>query len=133
MFADDESEPGGGQAAGPAPVTRLSLPETDPSGREPVPDDRCPPVPSEQVDGDLIGVPRTSDRKVYIPVEDNVEVEIREGLPAGMTGDAEGNGNYFSYDCGTVEPHGPRAVVELAEPLGDRRLVVTHVFDPLAT
>jgi hypothetical protein len=149
VFAGDESESGGGQAAGPAPVTRLSLPESDPSGTEPVPDDPYPPVPSEQVDGDLVGMPRTGGRNVYIPVQDNdcsrqqvwprgehadrVEVEIRTlpvELPTGITTDAEGNGSYGCLGSAHGDGH---AVIELAEPLGDRRLVVTYHFDPLPT
>jgi hypothetical protein len=145
VFAEDETAP----AAGPAPITRLSLPEPDPSGMEPVPDDPYPPVPNEQVDGNVIGVPRTGGRNVYIPVQDNdcsrqqvwprgqhadrVEVEIRTlpvELPTGITTDAEGNGSYGCLGSAHGDGH---AVIELAEPLGDRRLVVTYHFDPPPT
>lgn len=145
LFAGDEREPDSGQAAGPAPTTRLSAPDVDPSGTEPVPDDPYPPVPSAQVDGPLTGHVRTAGRNLYIPVSDSaecpreqvwphgehadrVEVDIRATPPPGMTTDAQGNGGYFSYGCG-AGPDGPYAVIELAEPLGDRRLVVTYGFE----
>ena len=143
LFAGDESESGGGQAAGPAPTTSLDLPWPDPSGTEPVPDDPYPKVPSEQVDGDLRGVARTAGRNLYIPVldgdcgkeqawllgehADRVAVEIRSlpfPPPSGVTPDANG-----SYGCMAYSPLSEsHAVIELAEPLGDRRLVVTYDF-----
>jgi hypothetical protein len=147
VFAGDESESGGGQAAGPAPTTTLDLPWRDPSSTEPVPVDPYPPVPSEQVDGGLLGEARTAGRTLYVPVSDNeclreqvwprgehadrVEVEIRD-LPTppqpGVTTAADGSYGCMTYDGG---PPGLHAVIELAEPLGDRRLVVTYPNRPL--
>ncbi|MBB4904186.1 hypothetical protein [Actinophytocola algeriensis] len=143
VFADDGNESGGGRAAGPAPTTRLSLAAPDPSGTEPVSDNPYPRVPSEQVDGNLSGEARTAGRHVYIPVQDNdcwreqvwplaehadrVAVEIRTlpfPPPSGATLDADGGFGCMAY--GSLD--GPHAVVELAEPLGDRRLVVTYDY-----
>jgi hypothetical protein len=99
VFAGDESERGGGQTAGPAPTTVLSLPEPGPSGEEPIPEpgDPYPPVPSGQVDGLPYSTVRITGRNLYIPVldsncwreevwprgeyADRVEVEIRELPP----------------------------------------------------
>jgi hypothetical protein len=147
VFADDEGESGGGQAAGPAPITLLSLPEPDPSGREPAPEpgDPYPPVPSAQVVGPPVGA-RTAGRNLYIPVRDNdcfryqvwprgeyadrVEVEIRE-LPVTPTG---GTANAEAYTaCSGSGQDDTHAVIELAEPLGDRRLVVSSVIAPASS
>jgi hypothetical protein len=144
VFAGSEGEAGSG---GPAPTTRLSLSDQDPgpSGTEPEPKHPYRPVPAEQVDGTVIPVARTAGRNLYIPVQDDdcvreqvwprgehddrVEVEIRPlpmTPPPGLTTGADGTG---SYGCiGRVESDGPYAVIELAEPLGERRLVVKHMF-----
>jgi len=148
VFATTEGEtaPGGGQARGPAPTTQLRLSYPDPSGTEPTPDSPYQPVPDEQVDGNLINAARTAGRTLYIPVRDNecireevwprgehadrVEVEIRPlvvPLPPGVTTGADGSYGCMSYR-GT---DGPYAVIELAEPLGDRRLVVEQGYGTL--
>ncbi|MFI7672150.1 hypothetical protein [Actinophytocola sp. NPDC049390] len=143
VFAGDETGRGGGPAAGPAPTTRLSLPYS--SGTKPVPDDPYPRVPSAQVDGPLPGESRTAGRSLYIPVHDDecfqdqvwhrgedanrVEVEIRStpGPRIAVTTFANGDSGYGGY-CG---PGPDYAVIELAEPLGDRRLVVNvFILDP---
>ena len=149
VFSDTDGEAGSGsgQPAGQAPTTQLTLsnPQQNPSGTESKPDTSFPPVPAEQVDGILVPVARTAGRNLYIPVQDDdactrdqvwprgehadrVEVEIRTfpiTPPSGITTDANGNG---SLGClGRVHSDGPYAVIELAEPLGDRRLVVTYV------
>lgn len=146
VFAADESEPDGGQAAGPAPTTQLSRMTSDPSGTEPVPDSPYREVPEEQVeevDGELFDVALTEGRRLYIPVRDNdcfvehvwprgehadrvvVDILPRMGPPSpGATTAADG-----SYGCGTYNgKKGVHAVIELAEPLGDRRLVVTYDY-----
>lgn len=146
VFSDPEGEAGAGNgpATGPAPTTRLILSNSGPapSGTRPTPDDRFPPVPSEQLDGIVTPVARTAGPNLYIPVQeddsctrdevwprgehaDRVEVEIRSLVNTsahGVSLDANGNG------ClGRVHSDGPYAVIELAEPLGDRRLVVNRV------
>lgn len=146
VFATTEGEarPGNGQPAGPAPTTQLPSSNPDPSGTEPAPDKPYRPVPAEQVDGHLVIAARTAGRTLYIPVQDNdcireevwprgehadrVNVEIRPFAtppPPGVTTGADG-----SYYCGgDVDLDGLYAVIELAEPLGDRRLVLETVYD----
>ena len=139
-----------GQAAGPAPTTLLSLPEPDPPGREPTPEpgDPYPLVPSGQVDGPLYPAARTAGRILYIPVldgncfrdqvwprgeyADRVEIEIRElpVTPTGVTTDAEGKVVTYTAYLETPGQDNAHAVIELAEPLGDRRLGVNRVIGP---
>jgi hypothetical protein len=147
VFATTEGEttPGSGQTAGPAPTTQLRLSYPDPSGMEPTPDSPYQPVPDEQVDGNLITAALTEDRTLYIPVQDlecirdevwsrgehadRVEVEIRPVAvppPPGVTTGADGSYGCMSYSSSV---DGPYAVIELTEPLGNRRLVVEQVYD----
>ena len=141
LFAGDGREPDSGQAVGPAPTTQLSQPDPGPSGGEPppVPGDPFPPVPSGQVEGDLYPSARAEGRHVYIPVADTtcwrdqvwprgeyadrVEVEIRLLPPATYTTPVA----VHSPCVRSAGKDDMYAVIELAEPLGDRRLVVTHV------
>ncbi len=146
VFASTEEEAGSGsrQPAGPAPTTQLRLSYPDPSGMEPTPESPYRRVPDEQVDGNLITAARTAGRTLYIPVTDlecireevwprgehadRVEVEIRPLAvppPPGATTGADGDYGCMSYSGAD----GPYAVIELAEPLGDRRLVVEQVYD----
>jgi hypothetical protein len=129
------STEGSGQAAAPAPTTQLRMSNPDPSGTEPAPGNPYRPVPDEQVDGTLVPVAFTAGRTLYIPVRedecireeawprgehtDRVEVEIRQ-----VTTAADERQSCIGF--GNVD--GPYAVIELAEPLGDRRLVVEKVY-----
>jgi hypothetical protein len=146
VFAGDESERGGGQTAGPAPTTVLSLPEPGPSGEEPIPEpgDPYPPVPSGQVDGLPYSTVRITGRNLYIPVldsncwreevwprgeyADRVEVEIRELPPTQLPEPTAAEGVTYTSCRVNAGQNNAHAVIELAEPLGDRRLVVSSVI-----
>jgi hypothetical protein len=64
---------------------------------------------------------------VFAADGNRVAVEVRTlpfPPPSGATLDADGGFGCMAY--GSLD--GPHAVIELAEPLGDRRLVVTYDY-----
>lgn len=146
LFAGGPGDQAGRQA-GPAPTTRLPMAGPDPSGTRPT-GSPYPRVPDEQVDGSLVPPARTAGRTLYIPVRDGecvreeawprgehadrVEVEIRF-LPVPIPSDATtGPDGTVEFGCfGYGEEDVPYAVIELTEPLGDRRIVVKRVNSPV--
>jgi hypothetical protein len=143
VSTEGEAGPSSGQATGPAPTTQFPRSSPDPSGSEPAPD-KPRPVPFEQVDSDLRIVALMAGRTLYIPVQhgdciregvwprgehaDQVEVEIRP-LPAPPSPGVTTGADEIDYCMEWASMGDTYAVIELAEPLGDRRLVVERVFD----